>query len=212
MCVPILFVSHPTQICLSLISFLIQLHTFLGFVLAFFWHGWQFLACPHLARLAIFSMSSCVTPRKLFWVAKRSPNECDKGSYTLFQICATRICVRSNLLRTQLHTFSGFVLAIFDQYQYVLICYTPNFFLDWFIKPKAIRKGIMHPISNVLDTIAHMFLIHMSAMTHCFNDCFGHCFWHCLVKFCATMTKLTCQGIKYPLFEDAGRDENDGEA
>ena len=83
----------------------------------------------------------------------------------------------SNLFRTPLQIFSGFVLAIFDlfgQYQRVLICYTPQSFLEWCIKPKKFRKGIMPPISNVLDTIIHMVRIHMSALTHFFNDCFRH--------------------------------------
>ena len=39
---------------------------------------------------------------------------------------------------------------------YLLLTYTPQSFLEWCIKPKNIRKGIMHPISNVLDTIMHM--------------------------------------------------------
>ena len=48
-------------------------------------------------------------------------------------------------------------------------------FLEWCSKPETIPKEIVHPISNVLDTIMHMFEIHVSAFTHCFNDCFGHC-------------------------------------
>ena len=50
----------------------------------------------------------------------------------------------------------------------------PQSFLEWCIKLKIIQKGIMHPISNVLDTIMHMVRIHLSALTHFFNDCFGH--------------------------------------
>ena len=66
------------------------------------------------------------------------------------------------------------IFACFGPYQHVLICYIPQSFLEWCMKPKKIRKGFMHTISNVLDTIVHMVRIHMSALTRFFNDCFGH--------------------------------------
>ena len=69
---------------------------------------------PFLTFLAIFDTSSRVTSPKLFWVGKPSPNEFDEGAHTLFGICPTRICMISNLFRTQLYISLGFVLAIFD--------------------------------------------------------------------------------------------------
>ena len=69
---------------------------------------WSFLTF-----LAIFETSSRVTSPKLFWVGKPSPKKFDTGAYTLFGICATRICMISNLFRTQLNISLGFVLAIF---------------------------------------------------------------------------------------------------
>ena len=103
------------------------------------------------------------------------------------------------------------IFDIFGQYQHVLICYTPQSFLEWCIKPKIIRTGIMHPISNVLDTIMHMVRIHMSAFTH-FLMIVLVTFWHVLINIWAIVTKLTYQGIHCPYFEDAGRDESSGEA
>ena len=103
------------------------------------------------------------------------------------------------------------IFDIFGQYQHVLICYDPQSFLEWCIKPKNIRKGIMNPISNVLDAIMHMVRIHMSALTHFFNDCFGHSL-ALFINIWAIVTKLTYQGIHCPYFENAGRDENSGEA
>ena len=50
----------------------------------------------------------------------------------------------------------------------------PQSFFEWCIKPKIIRKGIMHPILNVLVTIMHMVRTHRSALTDFVNDCFGH--------------------------------------
>ena len=58
-----------------------------------------------LTFLAIFSISSRVTPPKLFWVGKPSPNKFDELAYTLFRICPTQICMISNLFRTPLYIF-----------------------------------------------------------------------------------------------------------
>ena len=69
----------------------------------------------------------------------------------------------------------------------------------------------MHPFSNVLDTIMHMVLIHMSALTH-FLMIVLVTFWHFLINIWAIVTKLTYQGIHSPYFEDARRDKNSGEA
>ena len=87
----------------------------------------------------------------------------------------------------------------------------PPIYFGMVQQSQKIRKGIMHPISNVLDAIMHMVRIHMSALTHFFNDCFGH-FWHFLINIWAIVIKLTYQGIHCPHFEDASRDENSGEA
>ena len=131
-----------------------------------FGHFWPFSAFPHMSL-----------PPKLFWVEKLSPNKFDKGAYTLFRICPTRICMISNLFRTPLYIFCGFVLAIsdiFGQYQHVLISYTPQYFLEWCIKPEMVRQGMLHLILNLLDPIMHMVPSHMSALTDLFSDSFGH--------------------------------------
>ena len=91
------------------------------------------------------------------------------------------------------------------------MCYTPQSFLEWCIKPKIIRKGIMHPILNLPDTFMHMVGIHMSALTQFTNDCFDHSL-ALLDQLLAIVTKLTYQGMHCPRFEDAGRDANSGEA
>ena len=103
------------------------------------------------------------------------------------------------------------IFDIFGKYQLVLICYTPQSFLEWCIKPKKVQKGIMHPISNGFDTTMHMVQIHMSPLT-IFSIIVLVTFGHFLINIWAIVTKLTYQGIHCPYFEDLSRDENSGGA
>ena len=64
---------------------------------------------------------------------------------------------------------------------------------------------------NVFYTIMGIFGIHLSAWTHSFMTALVT-FWNFLVTFGATVTNVTYQGIQYTFSEDAGGDENSGEA
>ena len=112
-------------------SFRPLLHTFLCFLLAYFCLFGHF-ACVHIMHVPpsatgevvefekyffqhpqpiLRSLNSnlhefvFVTPPKLFWVGKLSPNKFNEGAYTLFRICFTRICMISNLFQTPLYIF-----------------------------------------------------------------------------------------------------------
>ena len=58
------------------------------------------------------------------------------------------------------------MFRIFGQYQHVLICYTPQRFVEWCIKPTIFPKVIIHLILIVFNKIMHMVRIHMSAFTN----------------------------------------------
>jgi hypothetical protein len=86
----------------------------------------------------------------------------------------------SNLFRTPLYIFWSFVFRHFWHFWPISTCidmpHPPIVF--WVVHQAQINSkrdhAPMHPISNVLDTIMHMVRIHMSALTHFFDDRFGH--------------------------------------